>query len=644
MTEKTFTTVLHVQLGGSVLPDELALRLVEGWVDSSVNVPAAFQLTFSDKDSKVTTKFPMLKIGAKVVISPFTDGRRGEPMMTGEVTALEMDSEPGMGRHLLVRGYDPGHRLLRNRRVEGYPNMTASDIVRQIAGQNGLKIGKIESTSTVYDLATQPNITDWDFLSRLAAENDVRLSFDNEGKLNFAGLDPASGAPSDTTPAAQSPYVLDFGANNLHSRATMTAAGQVRKVNVRGWDMRTRQKLQAPLPAVQSKDISADMTPGQVTLPFGASELTATQVPYTTLSQVTHASQALADDVAGSFAELEVAVTGNPSLTPGTPVALKGAGFPFEGKYTATGVRHVFASGDLYTTWLTVSGRQFRSLYGLAAGGTDQAPPMPGVAVALVTNTKDPLRMGRVRLSFPWLSATYESDWCRVAQFGGKGGGGLLLPEVNDEVLCAFDRGSLEHPYVIAGLYNGVDKHTREPDNYPAVDPTSGQINWRSLTGRSGHTVELLEEGGAARLSSGIRLRTGKGRLHIQMNEAKTSITIDSDGSVEIKGNRSVDIEAGADLSLKAGGMINMKAGGAIEIGAGMGVNIDAGGEFTAKAGGEASVLAGGVVTVDALGEVVLNAVANTTINGGTVIVNGMAGLLLNSLGGPPLANGMPVL
>ncbi|MCT9092708.1 VgrG-related protein [Streptomyces sp. ASQP_92] len=642
MTEKTFTTVLHVQLNGTVLPDPLALRLVEGWVDSSVNVPAAFQLTFSDKDSKLTTKFPMLKIGAKVIISPFTDGRRGDPMMTGEVTALEMDSEPGSGRHLLVRGYDPGHRLLRNRRVEGYPNMTASDIVRRIAGQNGLKLGKIESTSAVYDLATQPNITDWDFLSRLAAENDVRLSFDNQGKLNFAGLDPASGAPSDTTPAAQSPYVLDFGANNLHSRATMTAAGQVRKVNVRGWDMRTRQKLQAPVPAVTSKDISADMTPGQVTLPFGASELTATQVPYTTLSQVTHAAKALADDVTGAFAELEVAITGNPELKPGTPIAVKGAGFPFEGKYTATGVRHVFASGDLYTTWLTVSGRQFRSLYGLASGGTEQAPPMPGVAVALVTNTKDPLRMGRVRLSFPWLSATYESDWCRVAQFGGKGGGGLLLPEVNDEVLCAFDRGSLEHPYVIAGLYNGIDKHTREPDNYPAVDPTSGEINWRSLTGRSGHTVEILESGGAARMESGIRLRTGKGRLHIQMNEARTSLTINSDGSVEIKGTRSVDIEAGGNLSLKAGGNLSLKSGGAIEIDAGMAINVKAGLALDLKAGGEASLGAGGLLALNSVGATTINAIANITMDAATMAVNALGAYALNSPA--PVVNGMPII
>ncbi|MEU5433687.1 VgrG-related protein [Streptomyces sp. NPDC020719] len=631
MSEKTFTTVLHVQIEGAVLPDPLAVRLIEGWVDASVNVPSAFQLTFSDKDGQVTAKFPQLKIGAKVVLSPFTDGRRGDPMLTGEVTALEVDAEPGTGRHLVVRGYDPGHRLLRNRRVVGYPNMTASDIVRRVAGLNGIALGKVDATPTVYELATQPNITDWDFLSRLAAENDVRLSCDNEGRLDFAALAPASGAPADTTPAAQSPYVLDFGANTLHSRIAMTAAGQVEQVTVRGWDMRTKQQLAAPAPAVTSPDIAADVTPGVVSTPFGAAEITATSLPYTTQSEVTHAARALADDVTGAFAEVEVAVTGNPSLKPGVPIAVRGAGFPFEGKYTATGVRHVFASGQQFTSWLTVSGRQFRSLYGLASGGTDQAPPMPGVAVALVTNTKDPMNLGRVRLRFPWLSETYESDWCRIAQFGGVRGGGLLLPEVNDEVLCAFDRGSLEHPYVLAGLYNGIDKPTREPDGIPAVDPTSGQINWRALTARSGHTVELLESGGAARASSGIRLRTGGGKLSVQLNEARTTLTIDSDGTVTISGARGVDISSGGDLSLKAAGALKLTAGTSVDIKAGMGVDVKAGMKFGVQAGGEAAINAGGAVEVNALGTASIKALGNANITALTVELTGIT-----------LRNGLP--
>ncbi|MFB7541542.1 VgrG-related protein [Streptomyces zaomyceticus] len=589
MSEKTFTTVLHVQLDGTPLPDPLAVRLTEGWVDASVNVPSAFQLTFSDKDGTLTTKFPFLKVGAMAVLSPFTDGRLGEPMLTGEVTAVEVDATPGHGRYLIVRGYDPGHRLLRSRRVEGYPNMTASDIVRKLAGLNRIPIGRIDATPTVYELATQPNITDWDFLSRLARENDVRLSLDTAGRLVFAALPPASSAPADTTPAAVSPYVLDFGSNTLQSRVSVTAAGQVGKVDVRGWDPRTKQALSSPTPAATSMEIVSDITPAQLSAPFGPAELAATETPFTTQSEVTRAATALADDVTGSFAEVEVAVTGNPALKPGQPVAVKGAGFPFEGRYTATGVRHVFASGRQFATWLTVSGRQFRSLYGTASGGGEAAPPMPGVAVALVTNTKDPLSLGRVRLRFPWLSATYESGWCRVAQLGGRGGGGLMLPEVDDEVLCAFDRGSLEHPYVLAGLYNGVDKHTPATDRVPPVDPTSGRVQWRAMTSRTGHTVELREEGGRTRASHGIRLRTAKGGLSVELNEARTTLTIDSDGTVTITGARGVTVESGMDLTLSAKGRIKLDAG--------LGVDIKAGAKFKVSALTQAVVNAPAFVT-----------------------------------------------
>ncbi len=141
-------------------------------------------------------------------------------------------------------------------------------------------------------------------------------------------------------------------------------------------------------------------------------------------------------------------------------------------------------------------------------------------------------------------------------------------------MLCAFDRGSLEHPYVLAGLYNGVDRATREPDGIAAVDPTSGQVNWRSLTARSGHTVELLERSGAARASSGIRLRTGDGGLTVQLDEAQTTLTISSDGTVTIHGARGVQVDSGGDLTLSATGALNLSAGRGLHLEAGLGMDV----------------------------------------------------------------------
>ena len=71
----------------------------------------------------------------------------------------------------------------------------------------------------------------------------------------------------------------------------------------------------------------------------------------------------------------------------------------------------------------------------------------------------DPQKLGRVRLKFPWLSDDYESDWARMLQAGaGPDSGACFLPEVNDEVLTAFEFGDVRRPVVIGGLHNGRDK------------------------------------------------------------------------------------------------------------------------------------------------------------------------------------------
>jgi phage protein D len=633
LSEQTYTNLLEVRLEGAPLTDRVQGLLLSCEVDSSMNLPSAFELTFSDPYSEITEKEPKLAVGTKVELVPIAEGKPGKPLLTGEITALELDADR-TGRTLRVRGYDKGHRLLRNRRVEGYPNATAADIVRKLAGKNSVQLGKVDSTRTVYELATQPNITDWDFLTRLAVENDVYLYVDRAGKLQFTARRDASGAPSPSTSAARSPFVLEFGKNMISCRAGVTSAGQLNTVSARGWDVKTKRPLVADSPATKTDGTAIGVTPAQLTSKFGSAELTEAEEPYTTQAQVQQTSKALADDVASSFAELEVSVRGTPELEPGVPVALNGGGKPFEGRYTVTSTRHVFTTGQPYTTWVTVSGRQVRSLYGLASGGVPTAPIFPGVVNALVTNIKDPNQQNRVKLKFPWLSDTYETEWCRVAQLGGVRGGGLVMPEVDDEVLVSFDRGSLEHPYVLAGLYNGRDEATKEPDRLDAVDRVSGKVNWRSMASRSGHIIELLDA--PTRAKSGIRMETGNGSLTVYLDQTKSAITVNSDGSVTIKGNRSVSVEAGANLSLRAGGTMSINAGGALSIRAGGALSLNALGALSASATGSTSITSGLATTITSGAAATITAGAAITVTApGAVAITGsainMTGVLLHA-------------
>ena len=97
-----------------------------------------------------------------------------------------------------------------------------------------------------------------------------------------------------------------------------------------------------------------------------------------------------------------------------------------------------------------------------------------GVVVGIVTNNQDPNNMARVRVKFPWLSDDNESWWARMAvPMAGSGRGSYFLPEVDDEVLVAFEHGDVRSPYIVGGLWNGKDS--------PPANNSDGKNNIRVI-------------------------------------------------------------------------------------------------------------------------------------------------------------------
>ncbi|MGP4114261.1 VgrG-related protein [Streptomyces sp. 4N509B] len=638
MPQPSFSNVVQVSIGGKVLTREHASLLTECWVDQGMGVPAAFQLTFRDP-RRTILGLVGARFGVKVRISPVAAGRgAGDPLLTGEITGLEADYD-GTGSFAVIRGYDAGFRLMRQRRVEAYRNQRASDIARRLAGLDGVTIGRIDPTTTLYEFISQAGVSDWDFLARLADENEMVMSVDARGRFQFVRPKPASGAPPPPAGTNTSPFVLKGGEDILRLRAAVTAADQVKKVESRGWDVTTKRKVTATAAATANPGIAIGSSPSQATAPFKPVTLVETRTPYDRQAEVRYAAAALADDVTSSFAELEIAVRGTPKLRAGVPVTLADVGQPFEGKYTVTSVRHLFGAGDHYEAWATVSGRQWRSLYGLASGGgggggggAQAEARLPSVANALVTDVQDPLRQGRVKLEFPWLDDRYVSDWTRVVQWGGKGGGSIFPLDVGDEVLVAFDRGALDHPFVIGGLYNGRDKPTEVPD-VPLHDGLRRLAARHTLSDRTGNRLDLLSQqtGGMKR---GVRLATGNDRLVINLDRTKTEITVDSKGSVSITGSRSVSVDAGTDLTLSARRRLSISSGGVLSIEGRGPVNVRSlTGPVAVNAAAALSLTAAAAVTVTAAGAVTTTSAGPATIKGnGILLVPAPAKVLVNGI------------
>ena len=105
-----------------------------------------------------------------------------------------------------------------------------------------------------------------------------------------------------------------------------------------------------------------------------------------------------------------------------------------------------------------------------------------GVVVGIVIDLEDPDKLGRIKVNFPWLSGNNSSQWARVSTLmAGKDRGSWFMPELEDEVLVAFDHGNLQHPFIIGFLWNGADR------------PPSEQTRERMLRSRNGHTIRFLD-------------------------------------------------------------------------------------------------------------------------------------------------------
>jgi uncharacterized protein involved in type VI secretion and phage assembly len=539
-----FSNTVLVKVNGAPLPDDVKPLLVTGYVDDSNHVPDLFLLRFSDEGGTVLAK-AHFEIGAKVELS-LQSTQPGGPgvLLAGEVTAIEVDlSEAGV--FTIVRGLDASHRLFRGTRVEAYVNMTASDIVTKVAQRVGLTC-EVEATTTMLDHTTQEGVNDWDFLHRLAAEHDRMLTM-ADGKLRFVARTPASEAPGGTAGSRDNPLVLERGVSLVNLRGTLTSDGQVAKVEVRGWDPQQKKEVVAVKDAAtESAKPEGGITPASLAAKFDGASYVVGRATLSNQDQVTAVARSLADHLAGGFAELEGTARGNPALRAGTAVKLVGVGDQFAGKYVLTSTRHEFSPDTGYRTGFCASNASERSLYGTTAASAHDRPPVPGVVPAVVTSAQDPQALGRVKIKLPWLADTYESWWARTLQVGaGKDRGATVLPEVGDEVLVAFAQGDLEHPYVLGGLFNGVDK---PKGGWAANVDGAGAVVRRGFVSRTGMVVELLEKPGA----ESVVLSTNEGAQKIVLNQTDKGIELVSEGPLKVQAKQAVDVTtSGGDVTLK---------------------------------------------------------------------------------------------
>ena len=199
---------------------------------------------------------------------------------------------------------------------------------------------------------------------------------------------------------------------------------------------------------------------------------------------------------------------------------------------------------------------------------TTKAARTSGIVVGIVTSNKDEENCGRIKVTFPWHSDENESDWIRISNFmAGNDRGSTFVPEIGDEVVCAFLHGDINRPICLGALHGTENKSPAKTED--------GKNNIKMIKTRSGHTITFNDEQAKESLSvksksdhtivfddapgqEKITIKDKTGQNFIEINSVTNSISINSALTLDLKA-ANINIEATAMMSIKASSMLKIE-------------------------------------------------------------------------------------
>jgi phage protein D len=522
----------YITLNGKGAPGEMMRDLEQATVETSLHLPDVATLALHDPQLRWLDD-QRLAPGTPLRIT-MRSARKDMEVFDGEIVEIEPDFG-SVAQRLVVRAFDRLHRLSRVRHVRAFQNVNDGDLIRQLADEVQLD-AEVGPTRYIHPYIIQANVTNLALLQERAAMLGYLL-YVQGGTLHCKP--PETDAP---------PIGLAWGDNLVEFRPRLTTIGQVGRVVARGWDPSRKQPVLGEArhgrgaPQLRSRRGGGEVA--QAAFPLPETEYLVADRPLRSQLAAEQLAQAMADRIEGRFIEAEGVCSGTPTVVAGARIEMRAVGERFSGIYFVTSAIHSYEAGGGYTTRFSISGLNSTTLMSLLLPEREAASGA-GLVIGIVSDNDDPEGLGRVRVRYPWLSATCVSGWARVITPGGGGGRGLqFIPEVDDEVLVGFEQGDMNHPYVLGGLWNGSDAPAR------SGSISGNRVRQRVIRSRTGHTIMLddSDDGGS------ITIEDSRGNK-IALDTSSNALNITTQGDITLASDANISLEAKGKVSVKGLGV-----------------------------------------------------------------------------------------
>lgn len=172
--------------------------------------------------------------------------------------------------------------------------------------------------------------------------------------------------------------------------------------------------------------------------------------------------------------------------------------------------------------------------------------------LGMVTDNKDPKKLGRVKISFWWMEGKLSTPWIKVlTPYLHKNSGIYFVPTVNSRVLIAFEGGDIEKPYCLGNLYD----EDAQPDSAWAGNTNEKNAKIHAIRTMSGNTIELHDSDGAEKIT--IYDKGDKNR--VTLDSANSTLTIHANGNLKLNADK-IEIKADSGIELSSQKKIEINA------------------------------------------------------------------------------------
>jgi len=504
----------------------------------------------------------------KTLTASFGHSAEGMQNFVGLVSKVELSQSHGYHGVLIVSGYSPTILIDRGPDLGSYLDKDLNEIVKLATKDtpaNDLKVVANAVRSTSIDYIIQYRESDFAFLNRLSAEYHEWFFYDGK-QLNFG------------KPNTQKEISLFYGRDVQEMQYAM----EIAPIKNKRFSYNPKQNEMLLSESTGKVDGTPDLSHA-----VKASNLTFSKTfNQPSLIRVDNNNDIKNlvenEEKANTSELLKVTARGdNAGLSIGSIAEItmslrKELAFTSEslGKFLITGIKHhIDENGKYHNTFEGKIATTERLLV------KNFEKPQPDMQLADVIDNNDPQGQGRIKVKFKWECLTNDvTEWLRVvtpsAGVGDRGNnrGYFAIPEIDDQVMIAFEEGNIARPVVMGSVY-----HSSSVDSSPLI-----KNHLKSIITRSGHLVEFDDN----QETQGIKITDIHSNIiHIDTKGNNITITALENMTLNCKNmqinvQENMDVSVGKNISENAGENITSSANKDIIQTAGKDINISATGDM----------------------------------------------------------------